>query len=92
MIDGFGWSLNIDPRFRTNRSLLRIHPDGNAFGSLGCIANDAEGHRDLYDRLDEYIRENKEMDVHVRIREPGTETDNVDRYIRNHADLSSSPL
>lgn len=32
-----GWSVNIDPRFSTKRTLLRIHPDGNLPGTMGCI-------------------------------------------------------
>ena len=35
--DGFGFSLNLDPNFDTGRTLLRIHPDGNNAGTLGCI-------------------------------------------------------
>ncbi len=35
--DGVGFSFNLNPDFNTNRSLLRIHPDGNSPGTLGCI-------------------------------------------------------
>ena len=35
--DEIGFSFNLDPQFKTNRSLLRIHPDGNNEGTLGCI-------------------------------------------------------
>jgi hypothetical protein len=36
--DGIGFSLNVDPLFKTGRSLLRIHPDGGKFfGTQGCI-------------------------------------------------------
>ncbi|MDT0294909.1 toxin TcdB middle/N-terminal domain-containing protein [Mesonia ostreae] len=36
--DGIGFSLNVDPQFKTGRSLLRIHPDGGKyFGTQGCI-------------------------------------------------------
>jgi hypothetical protein len=35
---GIGFSLNLDPQFKTGRSLLRIHPDGGKyFGTQGCI-------------------------------------------------------
>ena len=35
--DGVGFSVDLDPLFPTNRTLLRIHPDGNVPGTLGCI-------------------------------------------------------
>ena len=35
--DGVGFSYNLNPQFSTGRSLLRIHPDGNKEGTLGCI-------------------------------------------------------
>ncbi len=35
--EGVGFSLNLDPKFETTRTLLRIHPDGNLPGTLGCI-------------------------------------------------------
>ncbi len=35
--DGIGFSFNLNPQFSTGRSLLRIHPDGNNEGTLGCI-------------------------------------------------------
>ncbi len=35
--DGVGFSFNLNPQFSTNRSLLRIHPDGNNEGTKGCI-------------------------------------------------------
>ena len=31
------WSADLEPRFCTNRTLLRIHPDGNVPGTEGCI-------------------------------------------------------
>ncbi len=35
--DGVGFSYNLNPQFNTGRNLLRIHPDGNNEGTLGCI-------------------------------------------------------
>jgi hypothetical protein len=32
-----GFSVNLTPNFQTHRTLLRIHPDGNVYGTLGCI-------------------------------------------------------
>ena len=37
-VDGVGFSLNLNPQFKTGRSELRIHPDGGTkFGTQGCI-------------------------------------------------------
>jgi hypothetical protein len=41
--DGVGFSFNLNPQFSTNRSLLRIHPDGNNEGTLGCIGLSGNG-------------------------------------------------
>lgn len=35
--DGIGYSINLSPLFETKRVNLRIHPDGNVFGTEGCI-------------------------------------------------------
>ncbi len=35
--DGVGFSYNLNPTFSTGRTLLRMHPDGNKEGTLGCI-------------------------------------------------------
>lgn len=35
--DGVGFSVDLNPMFPTTRTLLRIHPDGNVPGTLGCI-------------------------------------------------------
>ena len=32
-----GFSFNLNPTFSTGRTDLRIHPDGNNEGTLGCI-------------------------------------------------------
>ena len=40
--DGVGFSFNLNPLFDTGRTLLRIHPDGNNEGTLGCIGMSRE--------------------------------------------------
>nr|WP_298656246.1 hypothetical protein [uncultured Flavobacterium sp.] len=35
--NGVGFSYNLNPSFSTGRTDLRIHPDGNNEGTLGCI-------------------------------------------------------
>ncbi len=56
--DGAGWSLNLDPTFKTTRDLLRIHPDGNVPGTLGCIGPSCgAGQQTVHDALRGYFRE-----------------------------------
>ena len=31
------WSIDLEPLFDSERTLLRIHPDGNLPGTMGCI-------------------------------------------------------
>ncbi len=52
---GFGWSLNLDPMFRTARDLLRIHPDGGKPGTLGCIGPACADQRKVYDSLKNFF-------------------------------------
>lgn len=40
MCDGKGWSLDLNPAFDTDRTLLRIHPDGNVLGTQGYISHE----------------------------------------------------
>jgi len=47
--DGVGFSLDLKPQFQTTRTLLRIHPDGNTLGTLGCI-----GIRECATRLNQF--------------------------------------
>ncbi len=35
--NGYGFSINLNPSFTTMRKYLRIHPDGGAQGTKGCI-------------------------------------------------------
>ena len=35
--NGVGFSFNLNPQFSTSRTDLRIHPDGNNEGTLGCL-------------------------------------------------------
>ena len=45
----FGWCLPIGPQFKTDRTGLMLHPDGNIKGSLGCIVFQ-------FDSLDENVK------------------------------------
>lgn len=38
--DNYGWFAGIEPKFKTDRFSLGIHPDGGVPGSAGCIVSD----------------------------------------------------
>ena len=50
-----GWSLDLTPNFETDRTLLRIHPDGNITGTLGCIGVNCTASGLLYNNLKYYF-------------------------------------
>ncbi len=37
VLNGVGFSIDLRPGFRTSRTAIQIHPDGNVPGTLGCI-------------------------------------------------------
>ena len=41
-VNGFAFWCLLVPRFKTDRSGIGIHPDGNVKGTLGCIGIDSE--------------------------------------------------
>jgi RHS repeat-associated protein len=51
-----GWSLDLTPDFQTDRTLLRIHPDGNKPGTLGCIGVNCTASGQLYNDLRSYFK------------------------------------
>ena len=53
--DGSGWSLDLDPNFKTDRTDLRIHPDGNVPGTEGCIGPSCAYQGQVYDALRGYF-------------------------------------
>jgi hypothetical protein len=65
--DGSGWSLDLDPTFQTDRTLLRIHPDGNVPGTEGCIGPACRAQQQVYDSLRNYFTnpDNKSIPVFV---------------------------
>lgn len=50
-----GWSLDLNPEFRTNRKYLRIHPDQPPVGTEGCIGVECSVSGQLYDQLRNYF-------------------------------------
>lgn len=67
--DGVGFSYNLDPQFSTGRSLLRIHPDGNNEGTLGCIGLSGNGTTltDFRDNLNNLIKSTGPVPVNINI-------------------------
>ncbi|MFN8996504.1 MAG: RHS repeat-associated core domain-containing protein [Pseudomonadota bacterium] len=63
--DGNGWSLDLDPKFKTDRDLLRIHPDGNVPGTEGCIGPDCRYQQQVYDALRDYFNDKKNKQIPV---------------------------
>jgi RHS repeat-associated protein len=55
--EGKGWSLDLDPTFKTDRDLLRIHPDGNVPGTEGCIGTSCSIQQTVHDSLRGYFNE-----------------------------------
>ncbi|MGS2764687.1 hypothetical protein [Sinomicrobium sp. M5D2P9] len=67
--DGVGFSYNLDPKFNTGRSLLRIHPDGNNEGTLGCIglSGNARELNAFKDTLNGYLENQNSIQVNINI-------------------------
>lgn len=67
--DGFGFSLNLDPNFDTGRTLLRIHPDGNNPGTLGCIGLQCNENqlRTFYNTMRSYLNVHRSAGTTINI-------------------------
>lgn len=67
--DEIGFSFNLEPLFSTNRSLLRIHPDGNNEGTLGCIglSGDKDELLRFRNKLREYLKLQKGIPTNIYI-------------------------
>jgi RHS repeat-associated protein len=67
--DGVGFSYNLNPQFNTGRSDLRVHPDGNNEGTLGCIGltGNAQGITDFRNTLNGYLQNRSSLPVNINI-------------------------
>jgi len=67
--DGVGFSYNLNPQFNTGRSDLRVHPDGNNEGTLGCIGltGNAQGLTDFRNTLNGYLQNRSSLPVNINI-------------------------
>ena len=58
----FGWQVPIEAKFKTDRTGLAVHPDGNSPGTLGCIGCDfqtKDANVRMYNKFRDYFdREN----------------------------------
>lgn len=67
--DGVGFSVDLDPLFPTNRTLLRIHPDGNVPGTLGCIGITDPDMQGCYDALKQLLPTSDSI-AHLEVKSP----------------------
>ncbi|CAN5193107.1 hypothetical protein BH09BAC2_BH09BAC2_18840 [soil metagenome] len=67
--DGTGFSYNLNPEFSTGRSLLRMHPDGNNEGTLGCIGLSGNGAtlNQFVNSMNHYLEGKTSLPVNVNI-------------------------
>jgi RHS repeat-associated protein len=67
--DGVGFSYNLNPEFSTGRSLLRIHPDGNNEGTLGCIGLSGNGAtlNQFVNSMNHYLEGKTSLPVNINI-------------------------
>jgi hypothetical protein len=67
--DGFGFSLDLNPTFETGRTLLRIHPDGNNTGTLGCVGLQCTGAqgRLFYNNVRSVVIKNGSLNMNINI-------------------------
>ena len=67
--NGVGFSFNIDPQFSTKRSLLRIHPDGNNKGTLGCVglSGSKKELTSIRDKINEILKTQKSIKTKINI-------------------------
>ncbi len=49
---GKGWFLPIEPKFKTKRNELGIHPDGNLPGTEGCVGLQGDDSQKFWHRWD----------------------------------------
>lgn len=63
--DQVGFSIDLDPQFSTDRTLLRIHPDEPPPGTEGCIGIACADARDFQRALDDYFKTRHNSTIQV---------------------------
>ncbi|GAB4260468.1 MAG: hypothetical protein Kow0079_17400 [Vicingaceae bacterium] len=68
-LNGVGFSFNLNPLFNTGRTDLRIHPDGNREGTLGCIGlnGNAVQLRTFRDIIRTYLQTHNSINTNINI-------------------------
>lgn len=68
-LHGVGFSLDLNPQFDTKRDRLRIHPDGNNPGTLGCIGvtGSKEELLTLENMFQEIFKSQRSIPAHIEI-------------------------
>jgi RHS repeat-associated protein len=67
--DGFGFSFDLNPTFSTGRTALRIHPDGNNKGTLGCVGLQGDGNKNkaFYNLIKSEVHKRGELKMNINI-------------------------
>jgi len=67
--DGVSFTYNLNPMFSTGRTDLRVHPDGNNEGTLGCVGLSGNGKilREFRDRLNAILRHTTSIPTSINI-------------------------
>ena len=62
----FPWLARLNPQFKTDRTGLLIHPDGNKEGTRGCIGiSKKEDDVEVYNSITELLKLKKELLIYV---------------------------
>jgi RHS repeat-associated protein len=67
--DGVSFSFNLNPQFETKRTDLRIHPDGNNPGTLGCVGLQSTGAQgtEFYNLINSAIKDYGPIKMDINI-------------------------
>ena len=63
--DGDPWVATLVPQFKTDRTGLLIHPDGNLEGTLGCIGI-TEKDMKCFDVINSHLSQNAKLILSVK--------------------------
>ena len=62
----FPWVARLTPQFKTDRTGLLIHPDGNKEGTRGCIGiSKKENDVEVYNAITNLLKSKKELILYV---------------------------
>ena len=62
----YPWVAKLTPQFKTDRTGLLIHPDGNKEGTMGCIGiSKKEDDVEVYNSITDLLKSKKELILYV---------------------------